>query len=822
MIFLPQRLPRLLAPGLPSLRRYITEEALLKSSNLGEDNDVAKTGFIEKGQKESLLYFDKLTPIKSGSWDIRDMLFPLFVDVSEGGLKKRVLSLAKGNSADGTDLPLTISKFTPATRDGGAFVKFKVPDAMGVQVFNKLLIENVSKRSTGRLLDYLTHPSAFPVKGVPWIEDLARYPSPKLKVEFEGNDLTQENLYALFRRYGSIADIQPPVPGSAALPRHAMITFHNTRASVAARQCLNGFQAANTVLHIQYEKIIRENGIVQFINGHTRLFIPLFLAILAGLAVLIFDPIRHFFITEKITNTFSLQHSRLYKELAKKFSSTKHTMSRMLSLGPTFAEENQEWNSIEGLKAERDQLAKNIKISLDENVNSFIVVQGPPGTGKRSLVQEQALKGRDDVLYIDCEGIIKSRKESEFIKNTASQLGYFPVFPWLTSVSNFTDLIMQGLTGQKSGLNETKETQIKSILTLTADAIRDIALKNYSDSDDGEHHIKEEDYLRQNPGVKPVIVIDRFQAARNSRNEYAFIYKQLALWAASLVTLDIAHVIFITDDVGSIQLLSNALPTSPLRRTILSDATTSAAENYVWSKIYEPLKDADDKKKDESESEKAPDTTDLFKYTAMLGGRMLDLQMFVRRIQGGDSPKDAFDGLVQQAIEQVTQKLLQTEEKGFDRSQGWCMIKLLSKDGCVSFTDIQKLPLFKVNTYSILQSLENAELVSLIRDRGIIHKVKPSKPLYGIAFKDMVEDRTIYNSLESDYLKTMVVQMTAKVTKMEEEVARYRGLENSKMFNERLKYLANKIGTLTASITKWEKEVVELDDDDGTNKNKKK
>ncbi|QPG74569.1 hypothetical protein FOA43_001900 [Brettanomyces nanus] len=765
--------------------------------------------------KESLLYYDRLIPMRSGKWDLRQLFLPFLYDMSESGLRARVLKLSSGqrneNSENGGSenktLNLDITKFTSVTRDGGAFVKFKVPDGMAVSEFNKQIMDNVAQRASGSFLDKLTHPRCFPVKGTPWIEDLARFPSSQLKVEFEGPDLTQENIYALFRRYGPISDIDPPSPDSKSVPRHAIITFHNTRAAVTARQCLNGLQAGDTMLHIQYRRIMKENAVFEFIGAHSRIFIPLFLALLAGFAVVIFDPIRSFFVSEKITSDYSFKKMKIYQEIMRKFSSTKRKMSRILSLNSGMSEDDEGWNSIEGLREERDEKAKSINICLEENVNSFIVVQGPPGSGKRSLVQEQALKDRSNVLYIDCERIIKARNESDFIKNTASEIGYYPVFPWLTQMSSFTDLVVQGLAGQKSGMSETKEGQVKNMLTLAANVIRDVAMRNYS-SDEGEHHLKEEDYLRQNPDAKPVIVIDRYQAARNSHDSNAFVYQALAEWAASLVTLDIAHVIFITDDVGSVQKLANIMPSAPLKRTILSDATHSAAENYVLKKLSRPANGADG---EEKASEKRPsDTKELFMYIDRMGGRMLDLQMFVRRIQSGDSPSEAFEGLVNQAIEQLTQKMMQPKDDSYNSSQVWCLIKLLAKNGTVTFTDLQLLPLFKSHTNTLLQSIENAEVVSLIRNRGVIVEVQPAKPLYEAAFQEMISQPTIFNSIESDYLKTLISQEAAKVMKMEEDVANYRGIENSKIFRDRLDYLSHKINTSTKSIATWEKELASL------------
>ncbi len=309
------------------------------------------------------------------------------------------------------------------------------------------------------------------------------------------------------------------------------------------------------------------------------------------------------------------------------------------------------------------------------------------------------------------------------------------------------------------------------------------------------------------------MVIDRFQAARNGREQYAFVYKQLAQWAASLVSLDIAHVIFITDDVGSVQMLASALPGASLKRTVLSDASAAAAQSYVAGKLAQAGK---------RDLAQAPE---LRRYTAQLGGRMLDLQMFVRRIQSGDTPRTAYDGLVRQAVEQLTQQLMRAEDgaKGgatggatggpaFTQPQAWCVIQQLAAQGQVSFTEIQKHPLFKADPYRALQALESAEIVVLQRDRGVIRNVRAAKPLYSAAFVQMVNSKAVYNSMQSDYLKALIAQISAKVAGLEDEVARYRGVDNSRIFRVRLDYLARKIATFTAMIAGWESELAGLRD----------
>ncbi|GMF50661.1 unnamed protein product [[Candida] boidinii] len=136
---------------------------------------------------------------------------------------------------------------------------------------------------------------------------------------------------------------------------------------------------------------------------------------------------------------------------------------------PTFSNPHVGWT-------ERRDLIKNVKLWLEENVNTFIIVSGPRGSGKRSLVEQGVLDKRENVLYIDCENLIKARKETTFLSAFANEIGYYPIFAWLNTSASFIDLVVQGLTGQKSGLSESKETQVKNMLTLSINVIRDIAL----------------------------------------------------------------------------------------------------------------------------------------------------------------------------------------------------------------------------------------------------------------------------------------------------------------------------------------------------------
>ena len=87
---------------------------------------------------------------------------------------------------------------TPRPKEGGAFLRFAYDK-------NVISLDEIQKRVQTHLKNHAERPwfnpikriDAWVVKGRPWIEDLHRFPSNKLRIEFEGPDLTQETLYSV-------------------------------------------------------------------------------------------------------------------------------------------------------------------------------------------------------------------------------------------------------------------------------------------------------------------------------------------------------------------------------------------------------------------------------------------------------------------------------------------------------------------------------------------------------------------------------------------------------------------------------------------------
>lgn len=783
----------------PTLLRFVSSEIQQKDRQAGDSNTATDTGVIHKTEEETLIYFDNVYPRATSLWRPTQWYNLLISNQTREAVRAKIMNYAspKNNPIHGLELRSTI----PIKRDGGVFATFLVPRNYSIAEVNSIIQKNTNSESSKSWLSYFTKVVAFPVKGAPWIEDLKRLPSFTIIVKFEGGFLTEEEVYSLFRRYGTIIDIFPN-------PKDMIysIKYRSFRGAICAKNCVSGMEVHNTVLHVQYEQHSQGHMVRDFFVNHTRIAIPLVLALLSILAVALFDPIREFTIEQKITHKYSISWDNYFlKKVLSLTSSTMSSMRHYWGIDDTIVEKRQLWEEREGKIAD-------LTLWLEENNNTFVVIRGPRGSGKHDLVMQHALEGRSNVLYLDCDKLIKSRTDAKFLRNAASQLGYFPIFPWVNSVTNILDLAVQGLTGQKSGLSETKEIQFRNMLSTALMSIRHIALKGYNptlSSGDRVMTVKEEDYLQQHPEKKPVVVIDRFS---NRAEINGFVYKELADWAAMLVQMNVAHVIFLTETVAPNQLLADSLPNQVFKFLSLSDASEKSARGYVLAQLKD-LTSEGDVSKESGEGQVILDAQaikDVEEALVPIGGRMLDLQAFVRRVKSGEEPKEALDKMIEQTTEQITQLFLNGSVDPLRGAQAWELIELLAKNHNLKFKDIVYRPLFKSAPEEAILELEKKGLVTLVRDRGVLKEIFPAKPLFIAAFQYLLNDEEISTVLRTSYLLRIVSFETGRIKKWEEELRALGKVSDQKMFKSRLAYLAGKIDSSSSIIDSCESEVKKL------------
>lgn len=820
--------------------RHASDVENLKLETSQNDLDISyeTTGVIDfEKQHEVLIFFDNVYPRWLARLKFKSYLQPAkwFKKGSEDHLKERLFKMVERGKKplpEGTNA----QQFVPLRRDGGAFIKFVVPPSSTPKDLTKLLEENIreyKRKNLNPVSSFLAlfkpAPSAFQVKGTPWIEDLSRFPSPKLKVKFQGETLSEEELYLLFRRYGQIKDI---FPATSTTP-YATIVFKYTDSCIRAKNCVTGitYNEGQLALHLQYIPVERVNYIANAINNHQKIAIPLILAILATAAVLIFEPIREQFIQIRIKHRFTWDNHK-DNMIVKAFYIPYKTLANWITDTTTFIDDslcsitgdpNKELEDVPlmDLQAnlflqERSEKANDVKMWIHENANTFIIVKGPRGSGKREFVVDNALQ--DDhqfgkkMLELDCEQMIKARSDNAFLKNTASQLGYFPIFTWTNSISQFVDLGVQGLTGQKSGLSESKETQFKNMLLLTASAIRKVALSDFNaykaelakqrkakhqDDDSKNYDVREDDYLQLHPKAKPVIIVENFLRKSESPND--FIYKLIAEWAAQLIQSNTAHVIFITLDASSSAHLTAALPNQVFKTVSLADATMQSAKQYVMSQL------------------KDMELQSLIEHClAPIGGRMLDLQAFVRRVRSGERADDALRQMVTQAAEQITTFFLNVSkadtEHNWSTDQIWALMRLLANKDLVTFDELTQSPLFgdSADTVSTLLVLEKNDLILLLRDKGIVSSIKTGRPLYKAAFKNLVEDKGVFKLYETRLIKSLIKLENAKISQLEDEISKIGEAVASDWLKDRLTFIEQKINASTQRIRQYEGQIKDV------------
>lgn len=433
------------------------------------------------------------------------------------------LNIFRESKAEGTE-----AEVVPRMKEGGAFVKITLPAGITAQSTETALKKYLRDANIKPWWNPILRTRVNLVKGKPWVEDLYRLPSSRLKVEFlptapDGSaaELSQEQLYQFFRPYGKLGDIVSQEPESKILPKFAYLDFRGLRKATMAKNCLHGFVIpasagggkAGTLLRITYQQKAKTNWIKDWFFSHPRIVIPIVAALVAALTVAIFDPIRTFFIKAHITHYFRLGDSRLFKWLRSQATDifTFHRRSEDAGMDVIWDDRKSNINQIQAW--------------LAESTDTFIIVQGPRGSGKKDLVVDKALNKRKK-LIIDCKPIQEARGDSSTINATALQVGYRPVFSFMNQMSGWIDLAAQGTTGVKTGFSETLEAQISKIFNNTATALRQIAVQDRSKSD-SDASLGDDEYLEAHPEKRVVVVIDNFL---HKSQESTVVYDKIAEW----------------------------------------------------------------------------------------------------------------------------------------------------------------------------------------------------------------------------------------------------------------------------------------------------
>lgn len=631
-------------------------------------------------------------------------------------------------------------------------------------------------------------------------------------------ELPEEVLYSLFRRYGKIADIIPQPADSKITPRYAQIGFPGMRDTIMARNCLHGFVVNEaqgggkngTKLRLSYVQKEKAHSIWNWLTTHPRIVIPIVAALIAGVSVVIFDPIREFFITVHVQHSLRYTDWRIYKW----FKSQAGTFS--------FYRKEEHIEGLGTIWKHRKDLIEQLQSWLDGSSDTFIVVTGPRGSGKAEMVMTQTLNDRKNVVLIDCKPIVEANGEAGTIKRLAAAVGYRPVFSWANSISSMIDLAVQGTTGVKSGFSETLESQLNKILHTTASALKSVALSSRHKSDK-DVSLSEDAYLEAHPEQRPIIVVDNFL---HKNEESSIVYDMIAEWAATIVQNNVAHVVFLTSNSAYSKSLTKAMPDRVFRTLSLGDLDADVAKNFVVTRVEEDLKrealEEAEQGINEKQQSKRPNMAGLDEGIKALGGRLTDLEFLARRLKAGQAPREAVEEIVTEDATDIVKMYLLGRTADADRrwstEQAWHLIKALADNPTLRYHQVLLTPTFASSLTSFandgeaaIESLAGAELITVNTHRGRPQTITAGKPLHQAAFGVLVKDRVLRAKMDLAVLTEMSKVEAKNIDAVEKELQLLGGLpRHTGESAGRVMYLLNKLDAGQRKIAKMDYEMAGL------------
>lgn len=754
-----------------------------------------KSGHIYAGPNESILFFDNLFPLKLFyGWmnyllvgrlgrtdeDLSKLLQRY--DKSSLGLANPINLVKRSIPEDGS---IKVTELIPRLKDGGCFVKVSHSAETTPEEVEGKLLKSLQENPIKPWFNPFRRIDVGLVNGVPWLEDMAaRYPTSRLKVEFipkepgaEAVELSQENLFAIFRKYGRIGDIVSQAADSKILPKYALVDFASTKDAIMARNCMHGLVVAEnmgggkagTKLRLSYEQKVKAHHIWDWISSHPRIVIPIVAALLAAITVVIFDPMREFFIKAHIQRRFSLSDNKIFQWF-------KRQTNDILA----FRKHKTEDAGLKALISHRQDAIDQIQKWLLESADTFIVVQGPRGSGKEELVLDYALGGRKDVLVVNCKPVVEAKGESTAIKKLAGEVGYRPVFSWANQLSSLVDLAIQGTTGVKSGFSETLDSQLSKILENTAAALKKVSLADRK-KDNVDPDLNDDAFLEAHPERRAVVVIDNFLL---KNEETSIVYDKLSEWAAALVQANIAHVIFMTSDSSYSKPLTKSLPDRVFRTIALGDLSPDVAKKYVLGHLSQTkTKDKnangnEEEKQQASQPESPQELQELDEVITVLGGRLTDLEFLARRMQTGQSPKEAVQDIINQSASEILKLFLlpnKTSEgsRKYSTEQAWTLIREIAKKESLRYNEVLLSNTFAASTSPVvedgemaLESLANAELITVRSRRGRPQTIQAGKPVYQAAFDALLRDPALRAKMDLAVLTELAKIETKTIEKV--------------------------------------------------------
>ncbi|KZV61714.1 hypothetical protein PENSPDRAFT_693157 [Peniophora sp. CONT] len=811
--------------------------------------DVEPAGSAEEADsKEAWLFVDSVFPTRLAAWDLRY----LWGNCQRDRVLERLNSLLTSAQPHGFK-PLSLE---PHHKDGGVFVKFKYnPSELEdvLPAIERALKKHAQTHGGVPSSFFLNRGSIWLVRGKPWREDMNRFPSQRLRVAFDGADVSEESIYSAFRPFGRIWDLSPPAAVPNTPYRGTRISFKTFRSSIIARNVLYGYTVDGTHLRAFYEPPVNAHALRDWVANHPRLSIPVILFLFGTITLAVFDPVRSFLVEAKMKDWLDYRAFGAYQWIRRNVP------------GGHGDEEEEDVETAWQQRAEaREALGAYVA-----DVPSTIF----------------------PTLNIDCADITKARSDAALISALARALGYWPVFPYLNNMNNLIDMATKGLIGQPAGLSTSIPEQVSQILDIATAAIQDvkhreanadvvqiqrarkaarkrdqaertwwdivrgvwhdprqdvISAPGVGDLGVGDEKMTEKDAYPPPPGALalkethmipgvddvdrngsvsheekekteqsavralPMIVLRNFSSSTGSTGRDA-VMDVLARWAAQLAEGGLAHIVVLADNREDSRALAKALPARPLVSVALTDADTASARALMQARLR---------------MVGAKDSLDEQELGAIdkLGGRASDLAGVIRKVRAGASVESAVEEIVARGAGELRKAAFGDDADDaralpWTRAQAWGVLRdlVLGKNGELPYAaTLSTHPFVGDGGEGALRAMERAEIVSISTVDGRPAAIRPGRPVLRYVFERLVADDVWRAAMEIEYNAPLVDKAESTVRKAEEELEQlgrigldkqsWFGLGGESATKSRAKYVFAKMKTAQSDLERLEKE----------------
>lgn len=151
--------------------------------------------------------------------------------------------------------------------------------------------------------------------------------------------------------------------------------------------------------------------------------------------------------------------------------------------------------------------------------------------------------------------------------------------------------------------------------------------------------------------------------------------------------------------------------------------------------------------------------------------------------------------------------ILDSSPRSWTPEQAWLIVKSLAGVESIRYNELLLSDIFKSGGEATLQALEQAEMINIVSSNGRPTSIKPGKPVYMAAFKQLTEDHVLKSRMDLAILSQLIKIETQGIDKYEAELHLLGKLPGNPVETRgRSKWLLDKLFAGQNKIEQYERE----------------